>query len=335
MKTEKKQRIFRLWIIGLGGFFLIFSMNSCAFPDQVPPGPAPTFLAFEPIISNNVFAYGESSLITTEIRNDGDIPATITGVPPEVVISIRKNGWNRGVVRTIHGGKESLTLGPHSNKRWVIPWDQKDERGTQVQAGVYYLTMNGSGINAYAEIIILKPDGALTGTLSPMQDVTSDGITTRLESVVLHNDEGRVSVLVFPSADSPASATSHGFSQITAEYRVDNGTMMNFRDAFGKSAENGAYEITWQTAPIPCNAKVLNVRATKFDPYQGDWNYSINLDTLSECTTANGTVLSRPDSGFGHDSTSQTPRSSPLPVILPCITLVFVAIIAIFERIKP
>jgi len=334
MKPEKKKRILWLLILGFGMSFWIFPVISCALPDPIQPVPAPTPLAFEPMMKKEVFAYGETIPVTAEIRNDGDVPVNLTGVPPEIVISVRKTGWNRGVVRTIPCGREALTLGPHSNQSWIVSWDQKDDRGAQVQPGVYYLTMNTSGINAYAEVVIQYLDGALTGTISPMQNVTSQGITTRLESVALHEDEGLVTVQVILPPTSINSGLPPGFSQITAEYRVDNGPMINFRDVSGKILENGAYEITWQTAPIPCSAGVLNIRATKFDPFQGDWNFTVSLDSFSQCTSGNGTTLSREKVTGNpvHLSTSPTPKSAPLPVIIPVIIWGFAALLEVFIR---
>lgn len=314
--------------------FCIFPVISCALPDPISPVPAPTPLAFEPIMKKEVFAYGEIIPVTAEIRNTGAIPINLTGTPPEIVISARKTGWNRGTIRTIPGGSESPTLGPHANQRWIVSWDQKDDLGMQVQPGVYYLTMNASGMNAYAEVVILSPDGALTGTISPKQNVTSQGITTRLESVVLHENEGRVTAQVILPSTSIHSGSLPGFSQITAEYRVDNGSNMNFRDVSGKILENGVYEITWQTAPIPCSAGVLNVRATKFDPFQGDWNFTVPLDSLSQCTSGNGTTLSR-EIVIGnptHLSTSPTPKSAPLPVIIPVLAWGFAAFLGGFRE---
>jgi hypothetical protein len=316
--------------------FLLFPAISLALPDQIQPIPAPTSLAFEQMITKEVFAYGEIIPITTDIRNDGIVPVNLSGVPPEIVVSVRKTGWNRGVIRTIPGGMETLTLGPHSNQRWIVSWDQKDDWRMQVQPGVYYLTMNASGMNAYAEIIIQYPDGALTGTISPMQNVTSQGITTRLESVALHENEGLITVQVIPPSTFITLGSSPGFSQITAEYRVDNGPPLNFRDVTGKFPENGAYEITWQTAPIPCSANVMNIRATKFDPYRGDWNFSVNLDSLSQCTSGNGTVFPREKvvRNPGFLPISPTPKSASLPVIIAVGILAFTAVLAAVVRKK-
>jgi hypothetical protein len=192
--------------------------------------------------------------------------------------------------------------------------------------------MNASGVNTYAEVVIQYPDGALTGTISPMQNVTSRGITTRLESIALHENEGLITISVIPSSD-PRISGAPGFSQITAEYNVDDGSPVNFRDLSGKYKENGEYEITWRTAPISCTAKVLDIRATKFDPHEGDWNFSINLDSFSGCTFGNGTVFPRVNTwGKPGISSAQTP--APLLVAIMLIGLTFAVIIFVVRK-KP
>jgi hypothetical protein len=326
MKPERSQKIFYFLIFGFFIFLSLLPVSSLADPDQILPIPAPTSLAFEPNLMKNVFEYGENIPIPSGIRNDGELPANLSGVPPEIVVSIRNTGWDRGIVRTIPAGKESLTLGPHARQSWIVSWDQKDNRGIQVQPGVYYLTMNASGVNTYAEVVIQYPEGALTGTISPMQNITSRGITTRLESIALQENEGQITIRVIPPSD-PRISGSPGFSQITSEYNVDDGSPVNFRDLSGKYTENGEYEITWRTAPISCNAKVMGIRATKFDPYEGDWNFSINLDSFSLCTSGNGTAFPRVNT-WGKPGISSA--QSPLPIVTAILLIGLICAVIIF-----
>jgi|SRR5208337_65781 len=333
MKPERTRKIFYFLFFGFFISLWIFPAGSLAYPDQIQPIPAPTPLVFEQTLTKNVFEYGEIVPVSSIIQNDGNVPISLTGIPPEIIVSLRNTGWDRGIVRTIPPGKETMTLGSHARQNWIVSWDQKDDRGMQVQPGVYYLTMNASGVNSYAEVIIQYPEGALTSAISPMQNVTSGGVMARLESIALDDNEGLITLGVFPPSDSHVSGSS-GFSQITAEYQVDNRSPVNFRDVSGKYTENGEYEITWQTAPISCSARVLNIRATKFDPYEGDWNFSINLDSFSRCTSGNGTVFSRTNTGSKTrvSSASSAQTSAPLPVAIMAIGLAFAVIIFVVRK---
>ena len=329
MKPEKVRRILHSLIFGFLIMFWIFPTSSLAYPDQIQPIPAPTSIVFEQNLTKNVFEYSEIIPVSTTLQNDGNVPINLTGIPPEIIVSLRNTGGDRGIVRTIPPGKETMTLGSHARQNWIVSWDQKDDRGMQVQPGVYYLTMNASGVNSYADVVIQYPEGALTGAISPMQTITSSGVMAQLESITLYNNEGLITLMLFPPSYSSHVPESSGFSQITAEYQIDNGSPVNFRDVSGKYTENGEYEITWQTAPISCSARVLNIHATKFDPYEGDWNFSINLDSFSRCTSGNGTIFSRTNAGGKTrvSSASSAQTSAPLPVAIIVTGLAFAAII--------
>lgn len=59
---------FRRTILGLWIGLLIVPGISLAIPDQIPPVPAPTSIAFDPVMTNTTFGYGEIIPITTEIQ---------------------------------------------------------------------------------------------------------------------------------------------------------------------------------------------------------------------------------------------------------------------------
>lgn len=277
-------------ILGIGICLLSFPVISDALSDVTNPAPAPTPLAFDTIMTKKVFAYGATVPVTLEIQNAGDIPANLTRFPPDIIVSTRKTGWDRGTVRTIPAGWDTKIIGPGSTDVITVLWDQKDDRGIQVGPGVYYLVANASGMNAYEEIVILAPEGVLIGSLSPGDRVTSNGIAARLESVVLREDEGLVTVRISPSTDLTGSFPAPGLSQVIAHYQIDDGPVTAFRDISEKDLDKGAYAIVWKTAPVSCNAKELNLQVTKFDPREGFWNFSINLTPLSHCLLANGTA---------------------------------------------
>jgi len=280
----------RLLIWGICICLLCFPIISDALPDNTRPVVAPTPLALSPSMTKEVFSYGEITPVILEIRNNGDVPANISGIPPEVVVNLKKTGWNRSTVRTIPAGRENRVIGPGSSCTMMVPWDQKDDRGVQVEPGVYYLAMNASGMNAYDEIVILPPEGVLVGSILPRDTVTSNGIMVQLESVILRENEGLITVRLTNSKESSPQLQAPGLSQVTAQYRIDNRPAAGFRDIFEKDRETGGYEITWKTAPVPCSAKDLNLLVTKFDPYEGVWNFSVNLGVVSKCMSANGTT---------------------------------------------
>lgn len=302
----------RLVICGLCIALLGFTVPADAFPDQVQPVPAPTQYSFEPVPAKGVFAYGEIVPVEVVVRNAGEAELNLSGIPPEVTVNLRKSGWNRGTVRTIPAGVDSLILTPGSARTLTIPWDQKDDAGHQVDPGVYYLTIRASGLTADGEVVILPPEGVLVGSVSPRDTVTSTGITARIESIILRDNEGLITIGISPSESSSSRLPAPDLSQVTAEYRIDDRPAMNFRDISEHDPGTGGYEITWKTAPVSCAAHELNVRITSIDPYEGLWNYSIDLDPVSRCVGANGTTWQIPGrveqsaTGSGHEPARST-----------------------------
>ncbi len=317
------QQSFRLIAAGIALCFCIIAIVPATMPEENAPGFAPTPVASDLAMIKKVYAPGEVIPITLTIRNHDKNPLDVSGIPPEVTISIRKNGWEKGIVRRIPGGRDHSVIEPRTEKSWTVIWDQKDEHGMIVKPGVYYLTLNASGHYSYGEVIILPPEGVQIGTLSLDKQSTDYGITTEFQSLILDKEGSHISALIIPALRSGSRNPAPGFSQVSAEYRIDDGPAMNFRDFFIRSQGNDTYEITWQMSPVPCNAEKLQVSITKFDPYQGNWNASINLDSMTTCILANGTPYSRSNFSSSYGQMQTPVNQSPIFQMVPVLALVF------------
>lgn len=317
------QQSFRLIAAGIALCFCIVAIVPATMPEENEPGFAPTPVASDLAMIKKVYALGEVIPVTLTILNHDENPLDVSGIPPEVTISIRKSGWDKGIVRVIPGGHDHSVIEPRAGKSWTVIWDQKDELGMIVKPGVYYLTLNASGHYSYGEVIILPPEGVQTGTLSLDKQSTGYGITTQFQSLVLDKEGSHISALIIPAPISGSRNPAPGFSQVSAEYRIDDSQAMNFRDFFIRSQGNDTYEITWQMSPVPCNAEKLYVYITKFDPYQGNWNASINLDSITTCILADGSLHSRSNFSSSHTQMQTPVNQSPIPQMVPFIALVF------------
>jgi hypothetical protein len=275
------------------------------------PFPAPTPLAMDIAPEQPVYAYGDSVTINISLSNAITDPFTFSRLPPELVISTRPDGWNRGIVRTLSHGEEMLVLKPHQTTSMILTWDQKNDQQIQVNPGIYYLTgqagftqiispdsgtiisPNPGFINARSEVIVQHPQGALAGSLYPNTTVTDGEVTATLDSLEFNRSRGSITMTVHAPQPAEGSLAAPGFTQVTAEYYVDNGTAQDFLDCSSRYAGKGVSQVIWRLAPIPCDARKMHIAVTKFDPYRGHWNFTGDCADIVYCTVDNDTQFSR------------------------------------------
>lgn len=270
------------------------------------PAPTPLVMTFEP--EQPVYAYGEPVKINITIFNAISDTFTFLNFPPEIEISTRPDGWNKGIVRTLPHGDETRILQSNNTTSTIILWDQKNDRQTTVNPGVYYLvahagvvqnvtpgstTIVSSFISANSEVIVQYPQGALSGTLNPGISVTDNDVTATLDSLVFNEQGGFVNMTAITPAPRKGSLFAPGFSQVTAEYWIDNRTAQDFRTYISHYSGNGVNYVTWRTAPVPCDTKEIRITVTKFDPYRGHWNFTVDCTNISRCSVEGDRFFSR------------------------------------------
>ncbi|HSA38932.1 MAG TPA: hypothetical protein P5013_08620 [Methanoregula sp.] len=301
------------------------------------PFPAPTPLAMDIAPEQPVYAYGEPVKIHITLANAISDTFTFPDFPRVIEISTRPDGWNRGIVRTISHGDQKQILRSNNTTSTIIVWDQQNDQQIPVNPGVYYLSAHSgvvqditpnstsivsSYISAHSEVVVQYPQGALAGTLFPDISVTDGGVTATLDSLVFNERGGFVNMTVYapkPIADSPAAP---GFSQVTAEYSLDNGTPRDFLDYSSFYIGNGTSQVTWWLAPIPCDTRKMHIAVTKFDPYRGHWNFTGDCSDISDCAVDNATPISRKVL-IGSPSASMpgTTRTAPIPATVVIFSL--------------
>ena len=304
------------------------------------PFPAPTPLAMDIAPEQPVYAYGEPVKIHITLANAISDTFTFPDFPPSIEISTRPEGWNRGVVRTIPHGDEKRILRSNNTASTILIWDQKNDQHAPVNPGVYYLsTYTGvvqditpdstsivsSYISANSEVIVQYPQGALAGSLYPNTTVTDGEVTATLDSLQLTGSSGTVTMTVHAPKPAESSIAAPGFSQVTAEYSIDNGTARDFLDYLSLYTDNGTSLVTWRLAPVPCDAQNLHIAVTKFDPYRGHWNFAVDCADISYCTVDNTTLFSRqlmPDTHLVKETVTTQPALLPLTFTLAALGIV-------------
>lgn len=307
------------------------------------PFPAPTPLAMDMAPEQSVYAYGEPVKIHITLANAISDTFTFPDFPPSIEISTRPEGWNRGVVRTIPHGDEKRILRSNNTASTILIWDQKNDQHAPVNPGVYYLTAQtgvvqditpdstsivSSYISANSEVIVQYPQGALAGSLYPNKTITDGEVTATLDSLQLTGSGATVTMTVHAPKPTENSIAAPGFAQVTAEYAIDNGTALNFLDYLSLYTGNGTSQITWRLAPVPCDARNLHIAVTKFDPYRGRWNFTVDCANISQCTVDNTTLFSRqlmPDTHVVKETVTTHPAPlSEIPAIaaLGCIGMI-------------
>ena len=278
---------------------------------EYSPFPAPTPLMMDMAPEQPVYAYGAPVKVNISLSNAIADSFTLSDFPPVLEISTRPDGWNRGIVRTLMHGEETQILLPHRTTSTIILWDQKNDQQLQVNPGVYYLTAqarftqsispdstnilepNPGLIDARSKVIVQFPQGALAGSLYPHTTVTDGEVTATLDSLHLAGSSGTVTMTVHAPEPSEGSLAAPGFSQVTAEYSIDNGTAQDFSDYSSLYTGNGTSQVTWWLAPVPCDAQKVHIVVTTFDPYRGHWNFTVDSADISQCTVDNTTRFSR------------------------------------------
>jgi len=312
------------------------------------PFPAPTPLAMDMAPEQPVSAYGKPVKINITLSNAISDTFTFPDFPPDIEISTRPEGWNRGIVRTIRHGDEMQILRPNRTTSTILIWDQKNDQQAQVNPGVYYLsaqagivqnvtpdstTITSSFISANSEVIVQYPQGALAGTLYPNVSVKDGNVTAKLDSLVLNERGGIVNMTVIAPAPGKGSPAVPGFSQVTAEYWIDNRTAQDFRMYSSLYSGNGVNHVTWHTAPIPCDAREIRIAATKFDPYRGHWNFTADCSGISYCAVENDTLSSREATVDAFRKNKPEPtQPSPFPLAFTLAAIGIVGAILVVQK---
>lgn len=299
------------------------------------PAPTPLMMGMKP--EQPVYSYGEPVKINITFANAISDTFTFPDFPPEIEISIRPEGWNRGIVRTIPHGDEKRILWPNNTISMILIWDQKNDQHAPVNPGVYYLsaqtglvqditpnstTIVSSFISANSEVVVQYPQGALAGSMYPNTTVTDGEVTATLDSLVFNERGGLVNMTVIAPAPRKDSPAAPGFSQVTAEYRIDTGVAQDFRTYSALYSGNGTSHVIWQLAPVPCNAQEIRIAVTKFDPYRGHWNFTADCSDIPACAVDNPTPVSRKALPATQSAAVPgTTRTAPVPVPLVIFSL--------------
>ena len=69
----------------------------------------------------------------------------------------------------------------------------------------------------------------------------------------------------------------------------------------------------------------LHIAVTKFDPYRGHWNFTVDCTNISQCTVDNTTLFSRqlmPDTHLVKETVTTQPALLPLTFTLAALGIV-------------
>lgn len=316
------------------------------------PFPAPTPLAMDMAPEQPVYAYGAPVKVSISFSNAITDSFTLSDFPPVLEISTRPDGWNKGIVRTLVHGEETRILQPHHTTGTIITWDQKNDQQVQVNPGVYYLTAqarftqsispnsttllepNPGLIDARSKVIVQYPQGALAGSLYPNTTVTDGEVTATLNSIELTGSGGTVNMTVHAPKPAEGSIVAPGFSQVTAEYSIDNGTAQDFLDYSSLYTGNGTRQVTWGLAPVPCDARKMHIAATTFDPYRGHWNFTVDSADIAFCFVDNNTSFSRDMllNTYYPVKESATTQPAPLSLTFTLVALGIVGAVFVIQK---
>jgi hypothetical protein len=316
------------------------------------PFPGPTPLVMDMAPEQPVYASGAPVKVNISLSNGITDLFTLSDFPPVLEISTRPDGWNKGIVRTLLHGEETQILQPHHTTSTIIMWDQKNDQQIQVNPGVYYLVAqarftqnimpnsttilepNPGLIEARSKVIVQYPQGALAGSLYPNITVTDGEVTATLDSLKLTGSGGMVNMTVHAPKPAEGSIAAPGFFQVTAEYSIDNGTAQNYLDWSSLYTGNGTSQVTWQLAPVPCDARKMHITVTTFDPYRGHWNFTVDSADIPFCSVDNNTPFSRDmllDIYYPVKEPTTT-HHTPLPATLVILAIGCITIIAAIRK---
>jgi hypothetical protein len=245
-----------------------------------------------------VYSYDEPVILNITLRNEGPGPVTVLGVPPRIGINHIEGPnlrtWQRNTSVQVLHERESITT--------VLVWDQHDDEGTQVEAGiytigVYYLYAPGdnggvwdmSGVRqrtGAVNVLIASPNGSLQKNMVMHMAVPDDGVTATLVSLDCNTMKGTASFDVeIPEKRYDVTPRPEGMVPCdvnvypVAVYRIDGGDTRKFvdMDFICDTTQSQIHKVHLYSEPLSAEAKTMDIHVSKFGNHAGSWDYVINF----------------------------------------------------------
>jgi hypothetical protein len=299
--------VIRLTIVSV--LFIMLLAASCTYITGEAPERTPA-VALTPAVSTEAGSLPEpESALPFEIK----ISTAPAHLPGEQIM------FGIGIINKSSG---TITIDPYSPARWIkrvgqndvvyssaagtrtydvkadhpfIPtkaiWDQKDNKGSQVQPGWYeigyeYRIIEENTAEIYtvvptARFQIVSPDSAMYKDLEVNRSVSVKDIKATLERIEMNPVQVKVYVFTTPpgytlpqpgSLEEPSAFVQNS----KAEYSIDGGMVKEAVHAGAEFNKDGA-TIIWHIDPIPVNAKELTFTVTRLGDREGVWQFKIKL----------------------------------------------------------
>jgi hypothetical protein len=253
-----------------------------------------------------VYSYGEPVVLNITMLNEGPGPVTILGVPPKMGVNHIEGAdfrtWQRNASTRVLQEGESITT--------ILSWDQCDDGGKQVDAGiytigVYYLYAPGDTSGTWdlseahlrtgtATILVASPEGSLQKHMVLDVGAEDNGVTSTLVALDCNAMKGTVSFDVeIPEKDyevtpGPAGLLPCNVSAYpAATYRIDQGNPREFTDMdfICDTGSAQIHRVHLYFEPLPADAKQMDIHVSKFGNHEGSWDFLIDLIAQSQPPT--------------------------------------------------
>jgi hypothetical protein len=290
-------------------FFIFLAGTLIILPGSAYPDPAVNLVLTPSHPPENltsavaVYSYGEPVVVNITMLNEGPGPVTILGVPPKMGVNHIGGAdfrtWQRSASARVLREGESITT--------ILSWNQRDDRGKQVDAGiytigVYYLYAPGDTGGAWdmsgarlrtgtATILVVSPEGSLQKHMIMHLGEQDNGVTATLVSLDCNAMKGTASFDVeIPEKDYEVTPRPAGLlpcnvsAYPAATYRIDQGNSREFvgMDFICDTSSAQIHRVHLYFEPLPADAKQMDIHVTEFGNHEGSWDFPIDLIAQSQ-----------------------------------------------------
>lgn len=243
--------------------------NTPGQPDLSAPDRFGPRIEREATTDKSSYLLDEDIVIEFSFKNSSSEPFQIDPFPPFIEI-MRPRPYEP--VRSFPAGTDIKSLDPGEVASYAVTWDQRDDRGQQVDYGYYQFRVHPD-TGRLDGVLILPPEGVMEKTVQVNESQTVNGITITLEWVELSASEAK-----FHAFNTLPPGYSSSRDSTAAEYRLDGGPVKDAGTAGIHFLENRmAY--TWeQLDPVAKGTKELTFVITRLGDWEGPWEFHISLE---------------------------------------------------------
>jgi hypothetical protein len=234
-----------------------------------------------------IVSQGEKAEIILSLTNQSSKELKIDPFPPQIqIVKLPDVKPPYSVVRTFSAGNEELLLQPGESAMRSFTWDQKNDSGEQVPPGWYGVEVTTSTSSGSVQsVLVLPPEGVMGKAIEVNQSQTVNGITFKLERVVLAQKGMNIYAFNTPPDYSLPQGTQLPPPQFMslhaeAEYSIDGGVIKQTYPSSIDFLDSGMRHTWYQYLdPVPQNSHKLTFRITRLGDWEGPWEFEVSLES--------------------------------------------------------